>query len=265
MFCTTSDNQQLYYEIHGNPNSDKTLVFLNGLSQSTVAWNLTFPAFAKEYRIILLDLIFQGQSDKKGDVRDFDQHAADVKTLIDFLKIDSVILIGISYGSIVAQNFAVNYPGETEKLILLSTFAHKTPYFEAIEVAWHNALKAGGYPLMFDIMLPTVLGEEYFDKPLIPIEVLRQTRQSTNTDSDALMKLMLATHQRPDYREKLKTIKAPTLVVHGEKDALLASHLGKAVSDSIPGSRFEIIPNVGHTLNLEAIPQTIKLVKEFIQ
>jgi len=263
MFHTTSDKQQLYYEVHGNDESDKCLVFLNGLSQSTIAWGFMIPQF-HDYKVVLLDFIFQGQSDKKGDLRNFDQHADDVNGLLSSLNIDKATLIGISYGSLVAQHFALNHADKLDKLILLSTFAHKTPYFNAIEVAWFGALEAGGYPLMFDIMLPTVLGEEYFDKPLIAIDALRASRQNANTDATALKKLMMATHEREDYRKKLSAIKTSTLIIHGEKDALLPLHMGKAVNDAIPGSKFEIIINSGHTLNLEAIPQTIKLIKEFI-
>jgi 3-oxoadipate enol-lactonase len=264
MYYTTSDKQQLYYELHGNSNAGKYMVFLNGLSQSTIAWAFMFPAFEKEYQIILLDLIFQGQSDKNGEIRDFDQHAADIHGLLNSLNIKTATIIGISYGSLVAQNYAVNYPDNIDKLVLISTFAHKTTYFEAIEVAWFNALEAGGYPLMFDVMLPTVLGEEYFNKPLVPIEVLKASKQTTNMDAAPLKKLMMATHQREDYRKKLNAIKCPTLIIQGEKDILLPVHMAKAVHESIPGSVLEIVPDAGHTLNLEAIPQTIKHIQAFI-
>jgi len=263
MYYKTSDGKQLYYELHGNEQSGNCIVFLNGLSQSTVSWYPMLHAFADDYKVVLLDLVFQGQSDKNGEVRDFDKHAADVHELIDSLKIERVTIAGISYGSIVAQHFALNYSQQLDKLILLSTFAHKTPYYDAIELAWHNALEAGGYPLMFDVMLPTVLSENYFEHPLISMDKLRATRQSLNTDAASLKKLMMATRDRPDYREKLKAIKTPTLIIQGEKDALFPVHMAQAVCDSIPGSRLEVIPNAGHTLNLEAIPQTIRLIKEF--
>jgi len=264
MFYKTADNQQLYYEIVGNKNSNKYIIFLNGISQTTLAWNTMIYAFEKEYQIILCDLIFQGQSDKKGEVRNFDQHAADIYGLINSLNINRINVIGISYGSLVAQHFALNYPEKVAKLFLLSTFAHKTPYYNAIELAWQRTLDSGGYSLMFDVMLPTVLGENYFNNPLIPIETLRVMKEVMNDDPEALKKLMKATQQRGDFRAKLIGIKNPTLVIHGEKDLLLLTHMGKSVSDFIQGSRFEIIDGVGHTLNLEAPLQTIKLIKEFI-
>ncbi len=265
MFHTTADNRNLYYEVHGNLQSDRSVIFLNGLSQSTAAWYFMLPAFAKEYKIVLCDFIFQGQSDKTGDVRDFDQHAADIIGLIEALTIKKINVAGLSYGSLVAQNMAVNYPDKINKLILLSTFAHKTPYTEAISVAWLNSLNMGGYAHMFDVMLPTVLGEMYFSNPLIPIDTLKSAKQTQNTDVTALRKLMTATAQRPDYRPKLKGIQNPTLVIQGEKDVLFPVHMAQEVADAIPGSTLEVVAGVGHTLNLEAIPQITKLITEFIE
>lgn len=264
MYCKTTDQLQVYYEVTGNLQSRRTLVFLNGLSQSTVAWLLTTPHFKDEYKIVLMDFIFQGQSEKKGDVRDFDAHARDVKSVLQELQIEKSTIIGLSYGSLVAQHFVLHYPHLVDKLILMSTFAHKTPYFEAIELAWGRALQTGGYALLFDIMLPTVLGEDYFKNPLIPIELMKQARADANNDADALLKLMKATKERPDYREKLKEIKIPTLVLHGEKDLLILPHMAKEVHLNIPDSKFVVIPSVGHTLNLEAIPQMAREIKSFL-
>jgi 3-oxoadipate enol-lactonase len=265
MICKTSDGLNLYYEIQGNANAPQTLVFLNGLTQSTMAWALMTPAFKNDYRIILLDFIFQGQSDKKGDWRNFDQHAADLKTLLDLEKITAAHIVGLSYGSLVAQHFSVQYPQSVSKLVLISTFAHKTPYYEAIELSWWKALEKGGYNLMLDIMLPNVLSEGYFAKPLIPIEVMKQMRQGVNDNSDAIFKLMRATKERQDYREKLKQVKAPALVIQGERDTLLPVHLAEEVAKSIPGARLDVIRNAGHTLNLEHVPKVTRLIQDFLR
>ena len=265
MLFKTSDNLDLYYEVTGNPKSPKTLVFLNGLSQSTVAWFLMLPYFKENYKVILVDFIFQGQSSKNAEWRSFDRHAQDVKELVDELKIEKATLAGLSYGSLVAQHFALLYPKKLDKLILMSTFAHKTPYYEAIELAWWNALQIGGYSLMLDVMLPSVLGENYFKNPIIPIDLMKQARTDANSNSDALFKLMRATRERPDYRPMLKEIKTPTLIIHGEKDLLMSVNLAQEVHKAIPNSVLEIIPNVGHTLNLEAIIPASQLILNFLK
>lgn len=264
MICKTHDNLNLYYEVHGNLQSERAIVFLNGLSQSTVSWILTMPSFKSDYKIVLLDFIFQGQSDKTGEWRDFNIHAKDVLAVLDELKLSKVILTGLSYGSLVAQHFAVLYSQRLEKLILISTFAHKTAYYDAIEHAWWRALELGGYPLMLDIMLPSVLSEDYFKNPLIPIDLMKQARQEVNGEKEAMFKLMEATKRRPDFRGDLQKIKTPTLVLQGEKDLLLPVHLATEVQKNIPNSKLVIIPMAGHTLNLEAVPQMCAAIKEFI-
>lgn len=255
MYCKTTDNLNIYYEVQGNLNSDKTIVLLNGLSQSTLSWVLVTPYFKNDFRIVLIDFIFQGQSDKNGEWRTFDQHAGDVKSVLDLLGIQKVYLAGLSYGSLVSQHFVLLYPDYVKKLILISTFAHKTPYYDAIELAWWRALELGGYGLMLDIMLPSVLSENYFKNPLIPIDLMKQARQEVNGEKEALFNLMKATKNREDYRPKLKGIKAPTLIIQGEKDLLLPVHMAEEVAKNIPGAQLKVIENAGHTLNLEAIPQ----------
>ncbi|MBS1646262.1 MAG: alpha/beta hydrolase [Bacteroidetes bacterium] len=264
MFLKTSDQLDVYYEIAGNQQGTQTIVFLNGLSQSTMAWALMFPYFKKDFKIVLIDFVFQGQSSKNAPWRNFDRHAQDVKEVLDELKIEQTNLAGLSYGSIVAQHFALLYPNRLQNLILMSTFAHKTPYYEAIETSWWRALEVGGYGLMLDVMLPSVLGESYFKNPIIPIDLMKQARADANSSSEALFKLMRATKERPDYRPMLRNIKTPTLIIHGEKDLLLSVALAYEVHKAIPHSQLEIIPQVGHTLNLEAIAQTSQLILAFL-
>jgi pimeloyl-ACP methyl ester carboxylesterase len=264
MFCKTKDNLNIYYEVQGNLKAPQTLVFLNGLTQSTLSWGLVTPYFKEQYKIILIDFIFQGQSDKTGEWRNFDQHALDVKTVLDHEKIDYCTVIGLSYGSLVAQHFAVNHPLYLNKLILISTFAHKTPYYDAMELSWWRALEVGGYNLMLDIMLPSVLSENYFANPLIPIATMKELRKEANQSSEAIFNLMRATKEREDYRPTLKKINCPTLIIQGEKDLLLPVHLANEVHLHIHNSKLIVIKNAGHTLNLEHVPEVCAYVQEFL-
>lgn len=258
------DGILLHYELHGNADAPVTLVFLNGLSQATVAWSAVAPAFASDYRIVLLDLVFQGQSGKAAEFRTYDGHAADVEHLLETLGLENIVLCGISYGSAVAQHILVNHPGRYKGAVLLSTFGHNTPIFLSFGHSWASALRTGGYPLMLDVMLPVVLGENYFEKPLIPIETLKETKIGSAPEAESLLHLLRGTEARGDYRSKLPAIKAPVLVAHGELDILIPAKVAQEVADLIPGAGFEVIPGVGHTLNLEAIPQTIGVLRSFL-
>jgi 3-oxoadipate enol-lactonase len=265
MICKTNDQLDLYYEVQGNPKSSETLLFLNGLTQSTLAWFFFLPYFKERYKIILLDFIFQGQSSKSGSWRTFDQHAADVRAVLEQESIHKATLVGLSYGSLVAQHFAVLYPNRLNKLVLLSTFAHKTPYYDAIELSWWRALESGGYNLMLDIMLPSVLSEKYFANPIIPIQAMKEARKESNQNSEAIFNLMRATKEREDYRKELEKIKTPSLIIQGEKDLLLPVHLAEEVQKHISGSVLKVIKQAGHTLNLEHVHEVCGEIKKFLE
>ncbi|MBA3662720.1 MAG: alpha/beta hydrolase [Bacteroidetes bacterium] len=264
MICKTHDNLDLYYEIQGNLQASETLVFLNGLTQSTLSWYFVQQHFKDKYKIVLLDFIFQGQSSKEGEWRNFDQHAKDVKAVLDKENIKDPVVIGLSYGSAVAQHFAVLFPRSLKKLILVATFGHSTPYFEAFGLSWARALETGGYNLMLDVMLPNVLSESYFNNPIIPIDIMKEARKGLNDNTGALMKLMTATKERKDYRPALKSITASTLIIHGEKDLLIPLHMANEVHLNITGSKIIVIKNAGHTLNLEAVQEVCDHIKTFL-
>jgi 3-oxoadipate enol-lactonase len=259
------DNAELYFEIQGKVDSDTTIVFLNGLSQSTLSWAAIAPAFYANHRVVLIDLLFQGQSGKVEKFRTYDEHAADVFDLLQKNTNGKIFLCGISYGSAVAQHLIVNYPDFFSGAVLLSTFGHNTAQFNLIGESWVAALKSGGYALMLDVMLPVVLGKSYFEKPLIPIETLKESRVARNLETENLLKLMRATEVRGDYRGNLKKVKVPVIVAQGDEDFLIPPAIAKDVADQISGAEFIVLEKVGHTLNLEAIPQTISVIKKMIK
>lgn len=253
----------MYYEIKGNTTSNKILVLLGGLTQSTIAW-MGYVGLEQDYKIVLIDLIFQGQSDIAPEARSFDEHAKDVYNLLKANSIDSANVIGISYGSAVLLRLMVNHPDMVSKGVIMAGFAHKTPMFDALGLAWARALEVGGYELMLDVMLPAVLSNNYFEHPIIPIEAIKNARKATPPDSDSIFKLMQATADSGDYRPFLTKVQCPTLVIVGAEDVLTTPALNKAIADAIPSAKYEEIPKVGHTLNLEAIPQTVQLIKQFV-
>jgi 3-oxoadipate enol-lactonase len=265
MTTRTEDGKSIFYDLQGNASANTCLLFLNGLTQTADNWGLVTPYFKESYRLLLLDLIFQGRSEKTGESRNFDQHARDVRTVMSAAGIEKVIVVGISFGSLVAQHFTLLFPECVEGLVLISTFAHKTPYYEAIELSWWRALETGGYNLMLDIMLPSVLSEHYFASPLIPINKMKNARAEANQNSQAIFNLMKATRDRPDYRAHLRKIKAPCLIIQGEKDFLLPVHLAEEVHKNIASSELQVIARAGHTLNLEHVPEVTACLLKFLE
>jgi 3-oxoadipate enol-lactonase len=259
------DGNRLYYDYHFLSEESPAVIFLNGLSQSTMSWAAVTPSFIGKYNVLLVDLVFQGRSTAEGEFRSYDQHAQDVTALVSALGIKKPVLCGLSYGSAVAQHALVLYPHTYVGAVLMSTFGHNAEVFNAMGESWKSALRAGGYPLLLDVMLPVVLGASYFEKPLIPVQTLKELRISNNLSAENLFRLMKATETRGDYRPQLKNVQVPVMIIHGEEDLLIPVSTAQSVNEYIPESEFIVLNGVGHTLNLEAIPQISGLITEYLE
>lgn len=255
---------RMYYEIRGNTDSKyPPFVFLNGLSQSTQAWSGVIQRdFGEEFTCILVDLIFQGQSDRTENFKTFEEHATDLYDLLAQLPFKTYHLAGISYGGAVAQRFVVKYPEKIVQAYLISTFAYKTDYFNTIGLGWKNALICGNYELMFDVMLPFVLGKSFFEQPLVPLSSLKASKKEMSPSTADLLKLMEATEKSGNYLQQMETCTVPCVVIHGEEDILCTPEMGEQLCKHIPNSELIIMPRAGHTLNLEAIDPLKKILKE---
>jgi 3-oxoadipate enol-lactonase len=260
---TLDSGANLYYEYYLFDESLPTIVFINGLSQSTAAWALTRYYLGSDGNYLFFDNFFQGQSDKEGDFRTFEEHAAETIELCQKLKIKKIIPAGISYGSAIAMRIMVNYPEYCERAALMSAFAYKTTLFDTIGHSWKRALEIGGYDLMLDVMIPNVFGMPYFDKPVVPFDQLRAMRSGLNEQKTALLKLMQATEVSGNYLERLRYVKMPVLIIQGELDILTTPSMAKDIKYAIQGSELRILEGKGHSLNIEAASEIARYIKYF--
>lgn len=259
-----SSGLRLFYEARGTADSQAPpFVFLNGLSQSTLAWEGIISELESERRCYPVDLIFQGKSDSSENFKTFEEHADDLFELLSYLAHKQYIIVGISYGGAVAQRFMVKYPHLCKKVFLLSTFGGKNAYFDAIGNSWKKALVRVDYELMFEVMLPVVLGKSYFENPIIPLESLKSSKTAMSPAKSDLLMLMKATEtSERDYLPNLESCEVDTLVVHGEEDLLCTPEMGRAMADALPHGSFYLLPKVGHTLNLEAVNALVQILRE---
>ncbi|MCC9167352.1 alpha/beta fold hydrolase [Pontibacter harenae] len=256
---------ELYYEVLGKAEATQTMIFLNGLSQSTGAWAGVVYALSKKYRLVLVDLLSQGQSDAAGGLYTFEHHAADLAHFLRALQLQNTIIVGISFGGAVAQRLLVNHPELVQAGVLLSTFAQKDAYFEAVVSGWEQALRAGGYPLLLEVMLPLVLGRSYIQKPIISLENLKSSKANKSLQTYKLLEMFQTIKASQPYLEELKKVRLPVLVVQGEEDMLCAVEMGEAMAQALPNGELQVLEKAGHTLNLEKVPQLTKLLDAFAE
>jgi pimeloyl-ACP methyl ester carboxylesterase len=187
--------------------------------------------------------------------------AQDVTGLMDVLGIKSAHLVGASMGGMIAQEIAISFPQRVRSLtsIMSTTGNPKIPpptkeaaavlmapppktrdeYFERFAQTW-KVLRVGSFPQ--DEALDRSRAERTFARGLNPAGVARQLRA------------ILASGSR---KERLASVKAPTLVIHGTVDPLVHPEGGKDTAASIPGARLLMIKDMGHALPIPMWPEII--------
>ena len=190
--------------------------------------------------------------------------AEDVTGLMDALHIKSAHLVGASMGGMIAQEIAISFPARLRSLtsIMSTTGNPRIPpptreatavlmapppttreeYFARFAQTW-KVLRVGSFPE--DEALDRSRAERNFERGLNPAGVGRQFRA------------ILASGSR---KERLHTVKAPTLVIHGTVDPLVHPMGGKDTAASIPGAKLLMIEGMGHALPIPMWPQVIDAI-----
>jgi len=239
----------LYYELTGNgPN---TLVLFNGITMSTVAWTLMRPVLENHYRLLCLDFLGQGQSDKPiVDSYALTEQAELANALMVQLGIEQVYLAGLSYGGMVAQHFARRYQHKVEKLILASTLAWSDAVNDAMCDSWIAAEASGGLDLRYTISIPWLFSSRFLATHGSRLADLK--KMAALVDWPSVIRLINGIKQH-DARTWLDTIKTQTLVLVGSEDRLTPRYQSEILAERLPSAQLEILPGAGHVLHLEAV------------
>jgi 3-oxoadipate enol-lactonase len=253
------NDTELYYELSGS--GQQTLVLLNGISMSTAAWAMQVAAFQSRFQVLRYDLRGQLQSGKpEADMYSMPQHAADLACLLDKLAIPAACLVGLSYGGAVAQQFALDYPHQVQRLLLAGTLAWSDPVNEAIAMSWEAAARTPDAALRFDIGLPLTFGAEYLVQQADNIALMRDFAARQPWLPLARLVAGMRAH---DLRSRLAQINLPTLVLVGEDDRFTPLYHARLLACSIPGARLQVVANCGHAIPLERPDEFNRLVLDF--
>ena len=224
-------------------------VFLHGLGGGRTGWRPQLDGLSDLRRCVAWDAPGYGASQPVAD-RTFDAYARAAVAFIDTVSPDAPVdLVGMSFGGMIAQYATALAPHRIRSLTLLCT----SPKFglDGTDPDEWRANRLAGLEQMGSpaaaapLILPTLAGPNGAHVVPEAIEVMGRVPLDGLLDS-------LATIASHDSRAILPTITIPTLVLVGELDEETPVAYGQAIVDLLPNGRLEVIPGVGHLLNLEA-------------
>ena len=237
-------DKRIYYEEYGR---GRPLVVLNGIMMSCTSWKEFIEPFSANNRLILVDFLDQGKSDRMtGQEYDHAIQVEVVKELVDFLSLDKVYLMGISYGSEIAMEFTLKYPEHVERLLLFNATARTGPWLGDIGDAWN--LAAGDPDAYYLTTIPVIYSPSFYLKKNEWMTRRRETLRPVFGNPDFIEAMIRLTNSSRNYdiAGELHRITVPTLVVSAQQDYLTPLEEQQFICARIPNSHHVIIPNCGH-------------------
>ena len=230
---------------------ERILVMLPGLGDGLRSMKGTALPMAFMYRAFAKVFTVYAFSRKNGlpegyATRDMARDQAEAMEQLGISKAD---IFGVSMGGMIAQHLAIDYPGKVGKLILTVTSARPNPILaESIE-EWVSCAKRGDHTGLMDSNVRRIYSEGYYRKNKWLVPIMGKLTKPKSYDRFFVQADACLTH---DAYESLKQIKAPTLVIGGEKDLSLGGNASREIAAKIPGAELRMYERWGHGLYEEA-------------
>lgn len=244
MLTVTVDGIPLHYRDIGQ---GPPVLLLHAFPLSGDAFDPQVKALSGRYRFIIPDHRGFGQSKLGAGPTEMAHIARDALALLDALKVDSVVVGGVSMGGYAAMALLREDAGRVGGLVLVDTQAGADDAAgkERREASAKEALEKGVDPLL-QTLLPKLVAAG--SESPVGREVAALMRTASREGIAAAQRGMAL---RPDSKDMLARYAGPALVVVGEHDSITPLEKAKAMADLISGARLEVIPGAAHLPNQE--------------
>ncbi len=248
---------KLYYEVHG---TGEPLILLHGGVGATEMFDEIMPLLSQSRQVIAVDLQAHGRTADINRPLSYEAMADDVAALIQYLKFDKADVMGYSVGGEVALRTAIQHPDVVRKLVLVSTTFSRDGWYPEI-VSGMTQMGGGS-------------AEPMKQTPMFQL----YARVAPRPDDWAVLLTKLGEMFRKDYdwSKDVPAIKAPTLLVLGDADAVRTAHavqffelLGGGKKDGgwdgsgISNARLPILPGLTH-YTIFSSPALVSTVTPFL-
>lgn len=280
----------LFYDEFGT-RSDPSILLIMGLNTQMIAWPEPFCEMLAEagFHVIRFDNRDIGLSTKMegspkrnmtvamakwwlglgvGAPYSLEDMALDTIGLLDALGIERVHVVGASMGGMIAQIIAATYPQRILSLTsMMSTSGDRklpgpTREVQAALFAKRPAPGDRENAVRFGMNVLRSIGSPGYPATETDLRGYVETAMARSTYPPGYFRQLLAVLGNGSRVELLKTIRTPTLVLHGEADPLVPIEGGRDTARHIPGARLVTIPGWGHDLPRDLLARLASLIAE---
>lgn len=252
----TYKNAQIAFSSEGKGNA---IVLLHGFLENSLMWKEIAPLLAKKKRVICIDLLGHGNSDCLGYVHSMTEIAESVKSVLRYLKIRRVTLIGHSMGGYVALAFAEKYLQNVKGICLVNSTAQaddedrKKLRLRAIQMAKTN------YKSLVSMSITNLFAQNARNKYLQEIEIVK--KEAFKTSVQGYIACAEGMRLRPNRENILAYEGFKKLIIIGKQDPILNPDNLKRESEHTKTHFVEL--SGGHMSHIENRNELLEILNDF--
>lgn len=254
-------NLEYYDEGEGPP-----LLMIRGLGAQCTTWGEPLLApLRKRFRVIRFSNRGTGLSDRPEGQVTVKMLADDAAAVLDMLDIERAHVFGVSLGGMIAQELVLNHPQRVDRLVLGCTFCGGEHAVRGEPEAVALLMPQPGMSREDEIRRsrPALMMSRMIDEQPEFLDEMMRIDIETPTPQETVRKQVAALDEFDTY-ERLASIQAPTMVLHGDTDVLVPTENARILHERIPGSTLEIVPEAGHMFFWEHAERTAEVLASFL-
>ncbi len=235
------------------------LLLSHSLGTDFTMWDAQLPQLSKSFRVLRYDTRGHGQSEISRGPYDFDKLGRDVLGLADELSIGKFSFCGLSMGGVTGMWLGINASYRLQKLVLCNTAA-KIGNADT----WNariDAVRKGGMKAVAPATMERWFTARFRESEPQTVEEIQKMVESTSPEGFIACCEAL---READFRESIKTIRTPTLVISGTQDAGTTPADGKFIANQIPGARYAEL-DAAHLSNIEQREALTEELSKFLE
>jgi 3-oxoadipate enol-lactonase len=229
-----------------------------------VGLDLTFldpvaAALKNRFTVLNIDLRGHGESPKSPPAASLEDYAGDVHALLEGLGLGPAAAVGFSFGGMVAQTLALNYPADVSALAICACPCTLSPQSREIAAQRGADAERGGMAAVLEATLDRWFNQKF---------------RSAGGDAPARARLLAddvsgwaqawRAIAKIDTLPHLGGIRLPALCLAGELDKSSPPSVVKTIADAIPGARFTVLADAPHMLFIEQPREVARIVGDFL-
>jgi 3-oxoadipate enol-lactonase len=239
-----------------DPGAGVPLLLGGSLGTTHAMWAPQVDGFAERVDTIAFDHRGHGRSPVPDGPYSIATLGGDVLALMDHLGLERASYCGLSLGGMVGQWLAINVPQRIDRLILISAAAHLPPARGWRERA-EAVREAGSAGAVADAVVARWFTPRFAARQPGVVAAHRSMIAATPPEGYAACCEAIAEY---DVRPGLPSVVARTLIIAGAQDPAAPPELGRAIADTVPAARLEVLDPGAHLVSVERARDVTRLI-----